>query len=212
MRSEEWESVEAAAMNWGKPCEAVRAVRLSCFFSFRRRRQRASRRNGRRTNDLARGFLVRYLEPLHVEQLDVELDELLQRRPTLLVPHLLRQLALRHLIDEPLQLLLGILDAPFPSILLPLTLENLRLDPEGEDLAPDVEVGFRAGGGGDVRDLACEKVDGRGELVLLRGLERGEGGESLGEEREEFGVGVERDEDFLARAVGSVAASARRAR
>lgn len=160
----------------------MRAVRLSCFLSCDRGKsvsERRGREKGQATNDLASCFLVGALELLEVKQFDVELDELLQRHSTLLVPHPLGQLALRDLIDEPLQLLLGILDTPLPSILLPLTLKDLRLDPKRKDLAPSVEVGFRSRGGGDLRDLSREVVDRRGELVLLRGLEGGEGGQSL---------------------------------
>lgn len=205
------ESLDAAAMKRGNPCDAVRAVLLSCFLSCESRHQLTSRKRTRMgiTYNLASSLLVRHLEPLHIQQIDVEFNKLLQRRPALLVLHPLRQLPHCDLIDEPLELLLRILDTSLPPVLLPLTLKYLRFDPEGKDLAPDVEIGPWSRGGRDFRDFSGEEFDGGGELEFLRELERGNRGEGLGEEGEELGVRVEGDEHFfpmLSMAISSVTA------
>lgn len=178
------------------------AVRLSCFFNCRVRERSGQgalrcREAEAAAHNLPRSLLVCQLKLLHVEQLNIQLDELLQRDATLLVPHPLGQLPLRDLIDKPIQLLLNLVRAPLPSVPLTFAFKDLCFDPERKDLAPDVQIRLGSRGRRNVRDFSSKEFDRGCELLLLRDLESGKGGEGFGEEGEEFVVRVQRNEDLL---------------
>lgn len=196
---------ESLPINLGKPSDAVKAVRLSCFLSWetvRSNQQPIRVRNAEKrrclTYDLARRFFVRDLELFEVEQLDVERNKLFERDPALLVLHPLGELALGDLIDEPFEVFLDVLDAALSAVAFAGRLEDLGFNPERKDLAPDVQVRFRSGRRRDGRDFAREHLHRFGKLALLSELESCERVERRSEQGEELGVGRQGYVDFAA--------------
>ena len=100
---------------------------------------------------------------------------LLECCPALLVLHLVGQLPGRDLGDEPVELLLDLGRVPVAPVPFPAALKHLGLDPEREDLAPDVQVGLWLGRRRHVGHFAREELDGVGEVLLLAQLDLGEG-------------------------------------